>query len=96
MALMKCSECGKDMSDSARSCPACGWKRPKTKWWLWVPLGLFGAMLLYGLSIPEYQHVARERRDLCLKLAGPTPYLQRTCESTYQEDIAEGKRRAGK
>lgn len=29
MALMKCKECGKEHSDTAQTCPHCGFKRPK-------------------------------------------------------------------
>lgn len=27
MALIKCAECGKEMSDSAKMCPHCGFKK---------------------------------------------------------------------
>ena len=42
MALIKCPECGKEISDKATACPNCGypidgkcrsvWKRPKRPW----------------------------------------------------------------
>lgn len=28
MALIKCPECGKEMSDTAKTCPHCGYKKP--------------------------------------------------------------------
>lgn len=31
MALMKCPDCGKEFSDSAKQCPNCGYKNKKTK-----------------------------------------------------------------
>ena len=52
------------MSDSASACPKCGWKKKKTKWWLWIPLGLICAIFLYGgiaSESPEAQAKARER-----------------------------------
>ena len=29
MALVKCSECGKEMSDTIKKCPNCGYKNKK-------------------------------------------------------------------
>ena len=29
MALVKCSECGKEMSDAIKKCPNCGYKNKK-------------------------------------------------------------------
>ncbi len=29
MALIKCMDCGTEMSDSAQSCPRCGWIKPR-------------------------------------------------------------------
>ena len=31
MALIKCSECGKDISDRAKKCPGCGYQLKKEK-----------------------------------------------------------------
>ena len=31
MALIKCSECGKEISDQAKACPHCGFPLPKPK-----------------------------------------------------------------
>jgi len=33
MALIKCSECGKEISDKAESCPNCGYVLPKETFW---------------------------------------------------------------
>lgn len=47
MAIMKCNECGKEMSTSARACPHCGARRP----------GLFGriirgtVVIIFGLTV---------------------------------------------
>ena len=70
MALVACKECGTEVSTKAMACPKCGAKVPKTKWWLWVPLGLVAAFLGFGAvvgSSPEAQEKAQARRaiDLC-------------------------------
>ena len=31
MALIKCPECGKEISDKAKACPECGYKMNKSK-----------------------------------------------------------------
>lgn len=92
MALMKCGECGKEMSDTATACPACGWKRPRFKWWLWLPLGAGAAFLAYGFSIPEYKARAMQERDLCYKLAGFDQLLRMTCDRNYAVAIDAGQR----
>jgi hypothetical protein len=70
MTLVACKECGTEVSTSAKACPKCGSKVPKTKWWLWVPLGLGAAFLLFGAVVgrsPEAQGKGQARRaiDLC-------------------------------
>lgn len=91
MAMMKCRECGKDMSDSARACPGCGWKRPTTKWWLWVPLALVAAFLLFGASIPEYKGRAMEARALCEKMAAAGATTLYECDRAYSAAIEAGR-----
>lgn len=56
MHLTRCPACGNDVSTQATTCPSCGqpqWKEKKTKWWLWVPLGVGIAFTLVGLLSPE-------------------------------------------
>lgn len=70
MALMPCKECGNEISTDAKACPKCGAKMPKTKWWLWIPLGLVVIFLGFGAvvgSSPEAQEKAKDRLaiDLC-------------------------------
>lgn len=50
MPLVKCRECGHEMSTSAAACPQCGARVAKPKLWLWVPLGLVGLFLLYATT----------------------------------------------
>lgn len=50
MALVKCKECGKDVSDTAPACPACGAKRtPKTKTLTWIVVGTIGVVLMAAI-----------------------------------------------
>ncbi len=51
MALIKCKECGGEVSTKAKACPKCGAKVPRTKWWLWVPLGGFAVFVLGGMML---------------------------------------------
>lgn len=46
MAMVKCKECGAEVSNKAAACPKCGAAMPKrTKWWVWV----IAALLLFGV-----------------------------------------------
>lgn len=73
MSLIKCAECGTEVSTTADACPKCGAKVPKpkkTKWWLWVPLGLVAAFFTVGFigsNTPEGRAQADERAaiELC-------------------------------
>lgn len=67
MPLTTCATCSATMSTEAAACPACGapnTKPKKTKWWLWVPLGLGAAFLTFGFiagNTPEGQERQRQR-----------------------------------
>jgi hypothetical protein len=49
MALITCSDCGKEHSDSAVSCPNCGARPPKSKFWLWGVLLCVAIFIAFGL-----------------------------------------------
>lgn len=51
--MTKCGECGHEISTTARACPSCGAARPRTKWWLWVPLGLVAAFVVFAAILPN-------------------------------------------
>ncbi len=90
MALIKCPECGNDMSDQASSCANCGWRPPKSKWWLWIPLGIIGLFLviaIIGSFEPEYKKQARELRRICEKISSN----QFECDQIYHTTIADGE-----
>lgn len=94
MALTTCKECSKEISTTAKACPHCGAKVPRTKWWLWVPLGLVALFFGYGLTIPEYQGRATRARELCEKM--PPGGARYECDKVYDNIMAEGRRAAGK
>lgn len=48
MALFKCKDCSNLISDSAKFCPQCGAKIPKTKWWLWTPLAIICIVFFFA------------------------------------------------
>ena len=55
MALIKCIECGKEISDKAKQCPNCGIKRKKSaknyiRIMLFIIMGLFSIILLYYIK----------------------------------------------
>jgi len=47
--LIKCKDCGKDVSKNANSCPNCGAKVPKPNILMAVIIGLFGLFLICGI-----------------------------------------------
>jgi len=67
MALQPCAECGTQISNMAAACPQCGAppaRLRKTKWWLWIPLGLIITFVIFALivgSSPEAKQRADER-----------------------------------
>jgi hypothetical protein len=72
MALMKCRECGKEISTQASACPQCGAKVPHTKWWLWVPLGLLvGLFILGAITGPKNTtELAQMEAESCIRNKG--------------------------
>lgn len=46
MALVKCKECGKEVSDKANECPYCGCLEPGSKPWSWGKATLVGIIIV--------------------------------------------------
>jgi hypothetical protein len=90
MSLHPCAECGQEISNKASACPKCGAKVAKTKWWIWIPLGLFLAFILFGMSIPKYKSEARQLRNACEELVKAGIGSLRECDQIYSEAIAKG------
>lgn len=105
MAMTACKECGAEISTKASSCPKCGAKVPKFKWWLWVPAGLFGVFMLIGAirgSSPEVkeQRFAERVIEQCwtdqkLKSLDPgaARFAARVCEKMEDDYLAKYRRR---
>lgn len=91
MGLIKCKDCGSEVSSSAKSCPRCGAKVPRVKWWLWVPLGLGAAFIGYGYTIPEYEGQAMQQRKICESLAAGDSLALSQCDRIYHEAMERGK-----
>ena len=54
MALVKCAECGKDVSDAARSCPNCGFSSGAFSGTKSKGLAIVLALFLGGLGIHKF------------------------------------------
>ena len=72
MSLTTCRECGHQISSTARACPNCGAKIPRSKWWLWLPLAGIASFLTFGALLPEdpklqAQQAEREAIKQCWK-----------------------------
>ncbi len=97
MAMTICKECSKEISTTAKLCPHCGARVPRTRWWLVVLLALFaGAFWLVAIvgNSPEVQVAGEERAKIayCWEQArreSLTPEEKRlfaaTCERMEQE-----------
>lgn len=59
MALVKCPECGNEISDKAKTCPACGWSnsaisaRKKVNRWSVITIILAVFDILYSITIDQ-------------------------------------------
>ncbi len=47
MALIKCPECGKEISSQVSTCPSCGYRLKKSK----VPVIIAGLTLIVGVAL---------------------------------------------
>jgi hypothetical protein len=63
MAITKCHECAHQVSSTASSCPNCGAKPKRTKWWLWLPLGALGALLVVGATVGSTPEAKARMQD---------------------------------
>ena len=60
MALVNCKECNKEISDSAKQCPHCGYKKKKQSWF-WPLMIVF--LLLAYCSQDEIINKAQKKGD---------------------------------
>ena len=74
MALISCTECGKEVSTQAEACPHCGMKMPKKSVWptviltiLAVPAAIIVATALFGESNEERDARYQVARKECIE-----------------------------
>ena len=77
MSLTNCRECGKEISDEAKTCPICGARLKKSNWLVWVlatPFIVLALMFLIGAILPKSHLDEQDKRaakrlayDLCVK-----------------------------
>jgi hypothetical protein len=93
MALIKCKECGKEISSQAESCPNCGRKKPKpTSAVTWIVVTLLG-MGIFSAVVNSGKHdeqQAAEAQAKAAKLAAMTPEA-RAAEIKHDSDMAAQK-----
>ena len=70
MALIKCKECGKEISDSVKSCPHCGYVYKKTKEMttmkvvkIIIIVALVGIALLFGFTYLFFDYIPKIKVD---------------------------------
>jgi hypothetical protein len=88
-----CVKCGAPLHAAAAIPPVTVRLEPKpkkVKWWLWVPLGIFAAVLAFGFSIPEYKSQAMAERRACEEFVKRGMASQYQCDSNYSQAIARG------
>lgn len=92
MALIACAECKREISTKATACPGCGAKRPKSKTWVWVLLGLPVVFLAFGAFVgntPDAKERSQARDAIALcwseqgkksNSAGGAQFIAGACE----------------
>lgn len=103
MALVRCMECGGQVSTEAMACPSCGASAPRANRasYIWlllgIPIGAATLFLGFGLlnSTPEKSR-ARDAISTCWKTADSVmpgtsarDLAQRTCESLVDQFEAQ-------
>lgn len=83
MALIKCKECGAEISTKAEACPKCGAKRPKpTSLVTWLIVGLFVYVIVQCSTIQQ-QH---EKRAVAEQSAKTPEMKQLEANESAQSD----------
>jgi len=98
MALVKCKECGKSISDSAKACPECGAKPPKkTSFVTKLVAGIIGIGVVMSIigNIQSSKEQDQKAKAEAARLASLTPE-QRAAEEKAKakpaQDEADRKR----
>lgn len=59
--MVKCKECGHEISTNARACPNCGRKVSRKPWWIIIPILAIAAFLAIGAMLEHNDPLAGER-----------------------------------
>ena len=109
MALIKCNECGVQISDAAAACPHCGApvpKKPPTGWLVW-PVGIVFVLVVIAGIMPPSPHsqeaqdkaIARQTIETCWKeqqRKSLSPELQRFVAGACEKAEADFRRQYGR
>lgn len=105
MALIGCAECKKEISTTAKACPNCGAKVPKSKTWLWIVLAVPVLFLGFGYIKSQDPEVAarsqaRSAIDLCWSeqgkkslTTGQSRFIAGACEKMESDYVEKYGRR---
>lgn len=85
MALIKCSECGKDISDQALNCPNCGFVRNKTKQgrFMWGIALFLLILFIIGAAIINYKYNDTAKKEFMKSCVETSPKLNAFCLCNY-------------
>ena len=73
MSLIKCPECGKEISDTALSCPSCGYNMKVVNYKIPISAKIFSflvppvGLIIYLLNIGKNEKLAKKCGDLAIK-----------------------------
>lgn len=93
MALVKCKECGEQVSTGAQSCPKCGAKPPKkTSVFTWFVLIVIVLIAYSAMNAPTTTPPASTASNGTLRSNSPTPVRRPQWETSASIDKMTGKR----
>lgn len=85
MALIKCRDCGLQISDSAAICPACGSKKSSSKYLIIVvPVAVVAAFFIYGAAVSAGRTPEQDKQIKTIR------YCEEQVEKTNYNPIAIG------
>lgn len=91
MPLVPCKECSTPIATSARTCPQCGARRSRTRWWFWVPIYLL--MIFFAFPYIAYSPAERAAIRARAECERAFPAERgRQCDAVYDRALSEGAR----
>lgn len=101
MSLMKCKECGKQISDKAKACPSCGYVPRRTSLFTWIVTIILAIGFLPAV-ISSFTNYSNQANDSTHETEFKVPetseqLLERNKRNEeIQKEIAEKKRKTMK